>query len=154
MVYVEEEVQGDLDATLAKWLELIESIASDFEPLVFDGEARLRDARKIRHSIPSTMNERGADIVGRWEKSWNGLGCSVQKIECGNPDGAVPGEGAGTRSARDLRPRRQWASPPEFHCARCGRAYYHRRSGRTDPEACPVARRHSCRGTRDRKDQA
>ena len=60
MVYVEEEVQGDLDATLARWLELIESIAADFEPLVFDGEARLRDARKIRHSIPSTMNERGS----------------------------------------------------------------------------------------------
>jgi len=59
MVYVEEEVQGDLDVTLANWLELIESIASKFEPLVFDGEARLRDARKIRHSIPSTMNERG-----------------------------------------------------------------------------------------------
>ncbi len=60
MVYVEEEIQGDLDATLSKWIELIESIASDFEPLVFDGEARLRDARKIRHSIPSTMNERGS----------------------------------------------------------------------------------------------
>ena len=59
MVYVEEEVQGDLDASLAQWLELIESIAPDFEPLVFDGEARLRDARKIRHSIPATMNERG-----------------------------------------------------------------------------------------------
>jgi FAD/FMN-containing dehydrogenase len=60
MVYVEEEVQDDLDGTLASWLELIESTGSYFEPLVFDGEARLRDARKIRHSIPSTMNERGS----------------------------------------------------------------------------------------------
>jgi FAD/FMN-containing dehydrogenase len=60
MVYVEEEVQGDLDASLAKWLELIESVSPDFEPLVFDGEARLRDARKLRHSIPTTMNERGS----------------------------------------------------------------------------------------------
>jgi glycolate oxidase len=65
MVYVEEEIQGDLDHSLTKWLELIESIASPFEPLVFDGDARLRDARKIRHSIPSTMNERG----GRYRAS-------------------------------------------------------------------------------------
>ena len=60
MVYVEEEINDDLDSTLARWLELIEAIAADFEPLVFDGEARLREARKIRHSIPATMNERGS----------------------------------------------------------------------------------------------
>jgi FAD/FMN-containing dehydrogenase len=59
MVYVEEEIDDDLDSTLGRWLELIEAIAADFEPLVFDGEARLRDARKLRHSIPATMNERG-----------------------------------------------------------------------------------------------
>jgi FAD/FMN-containing dehydrogenase len=60
MVYVEEEINDDLDSTLARWLELIETVAADFEPLVFDGEARLREARKIRHSIPATMNERGS----------------------------------------------------------------------------------------------
>ena len=59
MVYVEEEIDDDLDSTLGRWLELIVAIAADFEPLVFDGEARLRDARKLRHSIPATMNERG-----------------------------------------------------------------------------------------------
>jgi FAD/FMN-containing dehydrogenase len=59
MVYVEEEVSDDLDATLGRWLDLIEPIAADFEPLVFEGEARLREARRIRHSIPATMNERG-----------------------------------------------------------------------------------------------
>jgi FAD/FMN-containing dehydrogenase len=68
MVYVEEEITDDLDASLVKWLELVESIAPDFEPMVFDGEARLRDARRIRHSIPATMNERGGrhrDTGGR-----------------------------------------------------------------------------------------
>jgi FAD/FMN-containing dehydrogenase len=68
MVYVEEEITDDLDASLVRWLELIESIAPDFEPLVFDGEARLREARRIRHSIPSTMNEKGGkhrDAGGR-----------------------------------------------------------------------------------------
>ncbi|MDQ6871892.1 MAG: FAD-binding oxidoreductase [Gemmatimonadota bacterium] len=60
MVYVEEEINDDLDASLARWVEVIDSVAPDSEPLVFDGEARLREARRIRHSIPATMNERGA----------------------------------------------------------------------------------------------
>jgi len=59
MVYVEEEVADDVDSTLTKWGELLEAVAPDFEPLVFDGEARLREARRMRHSVPATMNERG-----------------------------------------------------------------------------------------------
>jgi FAD/FMN-containing dehydrogenase len=59
MIYVEEEVGDDLDLTLGRWADLVEEISPDFEPLVFDGEASLREARRIRHSIPSTMNERG-----------------------------------------------------------------------------------------------
>ena len=64
MVYVEEEIADDLDSTLTRWMELIEAIGADFEPLVFDGEARLREARRIRHSIPTTMNERGNSFRG------------------------------------------------------------------------------------------
>ncbi len=60
MVYVEEELGDDLDSVLARWGDLVESNAPDFEPLVFDGEARLREARQFRHSVPSTTNERGA----------------------------------------------------------------------------------------------
>ncbi len=60
MVYVEEEITGEMDMSLANWLALIEMIAPYSEPLVFDGEARLREARRIRHSIPATMNERGS----------------------------------------------------------------------------------------------
>ena len=59
MVYVEEEVGDDVDSALGKWGDLIEAIAPDFDPIVFDGESRLREARGMRHSIPSTMNERG-----------------------------------------------------------------------------------------------
>lgn len=68
VIYVEEEIGDDLDSTLGRWGELIESIAPDFDPLVFDGEARLREARRIRHSVPTTMNERGTrhrDAGGR-----------------------------------------------------------------------------------------
>jgi len=64
MVYVEEEVRDDLDSTLGEWSDLIQSTVTDFDPLVFDGEARLREARQIRHSIPSTMNERGTKYSG------------------------------------------------------------------------------------------
>ena len=60
MVYVEEEIETELDSALARWIGLIETVATNFEPLVFDGEARLREARRIRHSIPTTMNERGS----------------------------------------------------------------------------------------------
>jgi FAD/FMN-containing dehydrogenase len=60
MVYVEEEVSLELGSTLEHWVEIVEAIAPDFDPMVFDGESRLREARQLRHSIPATMNERGA----------------------------------------------------------------------------------------------
>jgi FAD/FMN-containing dehydrogenase len=86
MVYVEEEINDDVDATLGRWGDIIESIAPDFDPLVFDGEARLREARKIRHSVPSTMNERGGkyrDSGGRkvstdWAVPYRELGGAVR----------------------------------------------------------------------------
>jgi len=63
MVYVEEEVVHDLESTLTSWGGLLETVAPAFEPVVFDGEARLREARRMRHSIPATMNERGGRQV-------------------------------------------------------------------------------------------
>ena len=59
MVYVEEEIAGDVDEVLGKWAELMEEVASAMEPLVFEGEGQLREARRLRHSVPATMNERG-----------------------------------------------------------------------------------------------
>lgn len=67
MIYVEEEIADDLDATMIRWAGLIGE-ASEIEPLVFDGENKLREARRFRHSIPATMNERGGrhrDAGGR-----------------------------------------------------------------------------------------
>lgn len=86
MVYVEEEISDDVDTTLGRWGDIIESIATDFDPLVFDGEARLREARKIRHSVPSTMNERGGryhDVGGRkvstdWAVPYQELGGAIR----------------------------------------------------------------------------
>jgi FAD/FMN-containing dehydrogenase len=68
MVYVEEEVSdGDADATLTRWADFI-GASSDIEPLVFQGDSKLREARQFRHSVPATMNERGGrhrDAGGR-----------------------------------------------------------------------------------------
>ena len=67
MIYVEEEIVDDVDTTVGRWGEFIGE-SSDIEPLVFEGEAKLRDARQFRHSIPATMNERGSrrrDAGGR-----------------------------------------------------------------------------------------
>lgn len=58
MVYVEEEVVNDADRTLARWADFIGE-SSDTEPLVFQGDAKLKEARQFRHSVPATMNERG-----------------------------------------------------------------------------------------------
>jgi FAD/FMN-containing dehydrogenase len=58
MVYVEEEVLHDAHVTLGRWAEFVGE-SSEIEPLVFQGEAKLREARQFRHSIPATMNERG-----------------------------------------------------------------------------------------------
>ena len=67
MIYVEEEVADNADVTLNNWAEFVGE-ASEIEPLVFQGESKLREARQFRHSIPATMNERGGrhrDAGGR-----------------------------------------------------------------------------------------
>ncbi len=65
MVYVEEtganEATADDELPLDAWLELAEAhhaMASDIK--VYDAPAPLRDARRMRHAVPATMNERGA----------------------------------------------------------------------------------------------
>lgn len=56
MVYVEQE-----DAALDAWLALSESQRAQVDDVrVFDGEQALATARRIRHALPSTMNERGS----------------------------------------------------------------------------------------------
>ncbi len=51
----------DLDLALDAWLTLAEAhhaLTGDIR--VYDGDAALADARRLRHAVPSTMNERGA----------------------------------------------------------------------------------------------
>lgn len=58
LVYVEDASdEPDLD----RWLALAEEQGAIHEDIeVFEGETALRDARRFRHAVPTTMNERGA----------------------------------------------------------------------------------------------
>jgi glycolate oxidase len=59
LVYAEETTEGE-EPALELWLQLAASHgAIEDDVLVFDGESALRDARRMRHAIPATMNERG-----------------------------------------------------------------------------------------------
>lgn len=61
MVYVEQELGDDYDSALDAWLALAETQRAVVDEVrVFDGEQALATARRIRHAVPSTMNERGA----------------------------------------------------------------------------------------------
>ncbi|MDB4905241.1 MAG: linked oxidase domain protein [Gemmatimonadetes bacterium] len=60
-VYVEEVPEGDNEPALDAWLALAEAHgARDADVVVFQGEAELREARKMRHAVPAAMHERAA----------------------------------------------------------------------------------------------
>jgi FAD/FMN-containing dehydrogenase len=60
-VYVEEESFGDAEPALDAWLELAERHGALSDNIqVFDGEGPLREARRMRHAVPATLNERAA----------------------------------------------------------------------------------------------
>lgn len=61
LVYVEQAAAADSEVPLEEWLTLGREFgASEDDVSVYEGDAALRDARRIRHSVPATMNERGA----------------------------------------------------------------------------------------------
>ncbi len=67
LVYAEESppIGDDAEPPLDAWLGLAarHGVRED-DVLVFDGESALRDARRMRHAVPATMNERGASFRG------------------------------------------------------------------------------------------
>ena len=59
-VYVEEDPPIGMSPALDEWLALAErhgGLVDDAR--VYDGEGALREARRVRHAVPSHMNERG-----------------------------------------------------------------------------------------------
>jgi glycolate oxidase len=67
VVYVEDA--GDDEPQLDEWLALAEAHGALTDDVVaYDSDAELREARRARHAVPATMNERGAshaDAGGR-----------------------------------------------------------------------------------------
>lgn len=68
-VYAEQEALAGEEIPLDEWLALAEShaaLADDMQ--VFESDAELREARRMRHAVPATLNERAAkfrDAGGR-----------------------------------------------------------------------------------------
>jgi FAD/FMN-containing dehydrogenase len=61
LVYTEQAMDGDADPPLDEWLALAEHHAALLaDARAFESEAELREARRLRHAVPATMNERGA----------------------------------------------------------------------------------------------
>lgn len=61
LVYVEQAAAAESEVSLEGWLALGQEFgAAEDDVSVYEGEGALRDARRIRHSVPATMNERGA----------------------------------------------------------------------------------------------
>jgi len=60
-VYVEDAPPPGIDSALDEWLALAESHDALVDDVrVYEGETALREARRVRHSVPARMNERGA----------------------------------------------------------------------------------------------
>lgn len=61
LVYVEDAPPPGADTPLDAWIELANRFgARESDVLAYDSEAALREARRVRHAVPATMNERGA----------------------------------------------------------------------------------------------
>ena len=63
MVYTEEtgsDAHPDAELPLDSWLQLAETHGAETSDIrVYDSEPSLLEARKLRHAVPATMNERG-----------------------------------------------------------------------------------------------
>jgi FAD/FMN-containing dehydrogenase len=60
-VYVEEVPPQGSAPALDEWLELAEQRGALTDDVnVYEGESSLREARRVRHAVPATMNERGS----------------------------------------------------------------------------------------------
>jgi len=64
MVYTEATTYGDALPQLDEWLALAEAYGAHAQDVrVFDGDAAIREARRLRHGVPATMHERVAPYL-------------------------------------------------------------------------------------------
>lgn len=61
LVYIEEESREDAEPPLDEWLALAERHGALVDDVrAYEGDASLRQARRMRHAVPATLNEQGA----------------------------------------------------------------------------------------------
>lgn len=61
LVYLEQAAAAESEIPLDRWLVLAErNGAVENDIVVYEGASALRDARRLRHTVPSTMIERGS----------------------------------------------------------------------------------------------
>ena len=64
MIYAEDASRGEL--AMDAWLALAEAHGADDADLrVFEGEAAIREARRLRHAVPAAMHERTAPYLAQ-----------------------------------------------------------------------------------------
>lgn len=63
LIYLEDDAgeYSDVDAVMSAWLSAADDLGALSDDIrVFEGAQSLRDARVMRHAVPSNMNERGS----------------------------------------------------------------------------------------------
>ena len=98
MVYAEQVTDGD-DPPLDAWLALAERFGARGDDVrTYEGEAALREARRLRHAVPATMHERVAPFLkagGRristdWAVPWRLAGEAVARSRQHAADAGIP----------------------------------------------------------------
>lgn len=87
LVYVEDIAGAAGEIPLEDWLAIAEDHHAVGNLLVFEGDAALRDARRMRHAVPATMNERGSarrahggrKVSTDWAVPFRALATAIQR---------------------------------------------------------------------------
>jgi FAD/FMN-containing dehydrogenase len=97
MVYAEQA--GDAAPPLDAWLALAEAHgARDHDVRVYEGTAAIREARRLRHAIPATVNERqaahraagGRKVSTDWAVPYRALPAFVARTRAICADAGIP----------------------------------------------------------------
>ncbi len=121
MVYTEETTDG-AEPPLDAWLALAERFGGrEADIRVFEGDAAIREARRLRHAVPATMHERVAPF----------LKAGGRRI---STDWAVPYPLAGKAVALARRHAREAGIPPGIVYGHLGNGHPHQNFVARDPD--------------------
>ena len=97
-VYVEDAPPRGEEPDIDAWLALAESFSAATDDVrVYEGEAALRDARRVRHAVPAHMNERGSarrahggrKVSTDWAVPYRSLGRAIERARALASDAGI-----------------------------------------------------------------